>query len=494
MDNQYFTSLIKEQALQIDLLQKENAGLGKENSELKKKIAELKEALNCLKEQLNKDSHNSSKPPSSDGLKKKKTKSLREPSGKRNGGQKGHVGHTLEMVEEPDHTVIHGINECERCGCSLDSEEIYNLESHQVFDTPEPKLEVTEHQAEMKKCPGCGFMNKAKFPPEASNITQYGNRINSLVSYFSTYQLIPLKRVGEIFADLFNRPICKASIIKMNKKTYEALEIFDVIAKEKIRNSRVVHVDESGFYGENKRQWVHCASTETITHYQYHSKRGKIATDEIGILPGFNGILVHDFWRPYLKYSCAHALCNAHHLRELVFLIEEKKSVWAADMKKLLLQIKKTVDDARAEHDALSDKIVKDFENRYEKILEQGMRANPPPSPPPPPSLDNSDLSKKKGPGKKSKSLNFLIRLKEHREKVLAFMYNFEIHFDNNLAERDIRMVKLQQKISGTFRTDQGAKSFCRTRAYISTVKKNGINVLKALNDAINGYVFIPKA
>jgi transposase len=466
MDNRYFTSLIKEQARQIDLLQKENASLRKKNSELKKEIAELKEALNCLKEQLNKDSHNSSKPPSSDG----------------------YSGHTLEMVEEPDHTVIHGINECEKCGCSLDSEEIYNLESHQVFDTPEPKLEVTEHQAEMKRCPGCGFMNKAKFPPEASNITQYGNRINSLVSYFSTYQLIPLKRVAEIFADLFNRPICKASIIKMNKKTYEALEIFDVIAKEKIRNSRVVHVDESGFYGENKRQWVHCASTETITHYQYHSKRGKIATDEIGILPGFNGTLVHDFWRPYLKYSCAHALCNAHHLRELVFLIEEKKSVWAADMKKLLLQIKKTVDDARAEHDALSDKIVKDFENRYEKILEQGMRANPPPS------LDNSDLPKKKGPEKKSKSLNFLIRLKEHREKVLAFMYNFEIPFDNNLAERDIRMVKLQQKISGTFRTDQGAKSFCRTRAYISTVKKNEINVLQALNDAINGYAFIPKA
>lgn len=461
--------------------------LQKENAELRKEITELKEALNSLKEQLNKDSHNSSKPPSSDGLKKKMTKSLRKPSGKKSGGQKGHTGHTLEMVEEPDHTITHVINECEKCGCLLDSEEIYNLESHQVFDTSEPKMEVTEHRAEMKRCCECGFMNKAKFPPEASNITQYGNRINALVSYFSNYQLIPLKRVGEIFADLFNRPISKTSIIKMNKKTYEALEIFDVIAKEEIRNSRVVHVDESGFYCENKRQWLHCASTETITYYQYHSKRGKIATDEIGILPGFNGTMVHDFWRPYLKYSCAHALCNAHHLRELVFLIEEKKSVWASDMKKLLLQIKETVDNARAESGGLSNKIVKDFENRYEKILEQGMRANPPPS------LDNSDLPKK-GRAKKSKSLNFLIRLKEHREKVLAFMYNPEVPFDNNLAERDIRMVKLQQKISGTFRTDQGAKYFCRTRSYISTVKKNGINVLKALNDAIDGHAIIPKA
>lgn len=461
--------------------------LQKENAELRKEIAELKEALNTLKDQLNKDSHNSSKPPSSDGLKKKMTKSLRKPSGKKSGGQKGHTGHTLEMVEEPDHTVTHVINECVKCGCSLDSEKTYNLESHQVFDTPELKLEVTDHQAEMKRCPECGLMNKATFPPEASSIIQYGSRIKALVSYFSNYQLIPLKRVGEIFADLFNRPICKASIIKMNKKSYEALEIFDMIVKAKIRNSRVVHVDESGFYCKNKRQWLHCASTETITHYQYHSKRGKMATDEIGILPGFNGTLVHDFWRPYLKYSCAHALCNAHHLRELVFLIEEKESLWAADMKKLLLQIKETVDKARSESDGLSNELVEGFETRYEKILEHGMRANPPPPP------DNSDLPKKRGRKKKSKSMNLLTRLKEHREKALAFMYNFEVPFDNNMAERDIRMVKLQQKISGTFRTDQGARYFCRTRAYISTVKKNGINVLKALNDAIHGHAFIPK-
>jgi len=228
--------LIKQQ---IKKLQKENAELKKENAELRKEIAELKEALNSLKDQLNKDSHNSSKPPSSDGLKKKMTKSLRKPSGKKNGGQKGHTGHTLEMVEEPDITTIHKIDECEKCGCSLNSVETYNLESHQVFDTPECKIEVTEHQAEMKRCPKCGLMNKAEFPPEASNITQYGNGISSLAAYFSNYQLIPLKRVGEIFADLFKRPVSRATLIKMNKKTYEALETFDAIAKEKIRNSRV---------------------------------------------------------------------------------------------------------------------------------------------------------------------------------------------------------------------------------------------------------------
>lgn len=482
MVKQHFALLLKEQARQIELLLKEN-------SQLKEEIVELKEALISLNDQINKDSHNSSKPPSSDGLKKKQTKSLRESSGKNNGGQKGHEGHTLEMAEEPDHTITYEINECKQCGCSLNSEGIYNLESHQVFDTPElPKLkiEVTEHQAQMKRCPDCGLMNKATFPAEASNIIQYGNRISALASYFNNYQLIPLKRVTEIFADLFNRPISKASIIKMSKKTYQSLEIFERIAKEKIRNSRVVHLDESGFYVANIRQWIHCASTSTVTYYQHHCKRGKIAMDDIGILPGFKGTMVHDFWKPYLIYLCLHALCNAHHLRELVFLIEQKNSLWASHMKKLLLQIKKTVADARVHCDRLSRKNIADFEHCYEKILDQGMRANPPP--------DNSGLPKKRGRTKKSKSLNLLIRLRDHREKVLAFMYHFEVPFDNNLAERDIRMIKLQQKISGTFRTDTGAKYFCRIRSYISTVKKNRINVLTALNDAINGHAFIPKA
>ncbi len=234
MVKQYFALLLKEQAGQIELLLKENI-------QLKKEIVELKEALISLNDQINKDSHNSSKPPSSDGLKKKQTKSLRKPSGKKSGGQKEHLGHTLEMVEEPDHTITYEINECKQCGCSLNSEGIYNLESHQVFDTPElPKLkiEVTEHQAQMKRCPECGLMNKATFPAQASNIIQYGNRISALASYFNNYQLIPLKRVTEIFADLFNRPISKASIIKMSKKTYQSLETFERIPKLKFGTSR----------------------------------------------------------------------------------------------------------------------------------------------------------------------------------------------------------------------------------------------------------------
>lgn len=304
----------KTQARQIQQLQKKIDSLEKENDQLKKENEELKNQINSLREQLKKDSHNSSKPPSTDGF-KKMIKCLRQPSGKKPGGQAGHAGHTLEMVENPDQITVYQIDKCEKCGYSLDAEEVYNVESHQVFDIPALNMEVVEHQAEMKKCPRCGSINKAKFPPQASNIVQYGVKINSLVSYLSNYQLIPLERVKEFMTDLFNHTLSKATVIEMNRKTHQALQPFEQAAKDQIINSSVVHADESGFYCENERQWLHCLSTETVTYYQFHSKRGKEAMDEIGILPYFNGILIHDFWKSYLKYSCGHGLCNAHHLR-----------------------------------------------------------------------------------------------------------------------------------------------------------------------------------
>jgi len=505
----------KEQTPQIKQLQKENDRLKKErtilqkeidrlqieNSELEKEKDELKDQLISLQEKLNKDSHNSSKPPSTDGF-KKKTKSLRKPSGKKPGGQPGHKGHTLKMIENPDDVIQHKVNECEGCGYSFDSHEvdIYNVESHQVFDIAELKLKVTEHQAEMKRCPRCGRMNKAQFPTQASNIVQYGERINGLASYLSNYQLIPQDRVREFFLDLFNHPLTKASLISMNRKAYKALQSFDDAIKEKLIHSSVLHVDESGFRCENKRQWLHCASTELMTYYQFHQKRGKEAMDEIGILPYFKGTLIHDFWTPYLKYLCTHGLCNAHHLRELVFLIEEKKCDWASDMKSLLLEIKETVDAKKTESNtntntntnrkslALEADIVKKFEKRYDEIIEKAIEAEIKRQPP----KSQSDKKKKRGRQKKSKALNLLLRLRDHKEKALAFMYNFEVPFDNNQGERDIRMIKLQQKISGTFRTNQGAKSFCRIRGYISTARKNGINACDAINDAIRGQPFIP--
>ena len=495
-------------------LKRENDFLKRELKEQKKsfenqiklliaQIKSLEEQIESLRDQLKKDSHNSSKPPSSDGFKNSKRKNLRKSSGKKPGGQPGHAGHTLEMVDNPNYIRIHKVTQCKKCGLSLDSVDVSKVQRRQVFDLPKQEVAVTEHQVEMKECPGCGTMNIADFPPHASNIVQYGEGINALASYLANFQLIPLARVGEFFLDLYNHHLSTASLIAINEKIYNGLQPFDEAVKEKLTQSPVLHVDESGFRCENKRQWLHCASTASMTYYQFHLKRGKDAMDRIGILPSFKGTLIHDFWTPYLKYLCGHGLCNEHHLRELIFLIEEKSCSWASSMKQLLLNIKETVDKAKTEFNAknLERNIIRKFERKYERIIKQGIKAEQlliigTETETEPSSLDadnfNLPQKKKRGRQKRSKSLNLLMRLKGYQKEALAFMYNFEIPFDNNQAERDIRMIKLRQKISGTFRTNQGAMFFCRIRSYISTARKNKVNVFSAIKNAIRGQPFIP--
>lgn len=512
-----------EQQREIVELKRENALLKEKNKSfedqvelLRDQIKSLEGQIESLRDQLKKDSHNSSKPPSTDGFKNRKRKNLRKSSGKKTGGQPGHAGHTLEMVEKPNYIRTYKVTQCKKCGLSLDSKEVYKVQCHQVFDIPKLEVTVTEHQVEMKECPGCGTMNIADFPPQASNIVQYGEGINALASYLSNFQLIPQARIGEFFGDLFNHHLSTASLIAINEKIYNGLQPFDEAVKEKLIQSPVLHVDESGFRCENKRQWLHCASTAAMTYYQFHLKRGKQAMDDIGILPSFKGTLIHDFWTPYLKYLCGHGLCNEHHLRELIFLIEEKNCSWASSMKQLLLNIKETVDKVKTEFNAksLDHNIIRKFERRYQWIIKKGIKAEQlllagigtgtdtkteSDSDSEPSSLasidaDNSNLpqKKKRGRQKKSKSLNLLMRLKGYQKEALAFMYNFEIPFDNNQAERDIRMIKLRQKISGTFRTNQGALFFCSIRSYISTARKNKVNVFSAIKDAIRGQPFIP--
>lgn len=464
--------------------------------QLLRENAALKEEIIRLKDRLSKDSHNSSKPPSSDGFKKnKRNRSLRKPSGKKPGGQKGHSGHTLEMVEEPDHLILHDVSECPDCGHGLADEDTTGHELRQVFDLPPLKINVTEHRSEVKQCPACKAICKGQFPLGVSNVVQYGNRIASLSTYFTTYQLIPKERLAEMFADVFNHPISKATLFKFDKKAYQALEPFSEKAKRILLNSPVVHADESGFYCKSKRQWLHSLSTGKITHYSFHHARGKKGIEESGILPNFKGVLVHDFWAPYFKFKCYHALCNSHLLRELIFQVEEKNSVWAENMKELLLEIKKVVDGARTHSDCLQKEILRRFEDKYSEILKEGeleIKANAPPVNPDSKAA-NKKKSKKRGPKKRSKGHNLLIRFKEYRDRILAFMYSFKVPFDNNLAERDIRMIKVQQKISGTFRTNEGAELFCRLRAYVSTAKKNNRSVLEAIADAMNGKPFCPQ-
>jgi hypothetical protein len=254
--------------------------------------------------------------------------------------------------------------------------------------------------------------------------------------------------------------------------------------RQQLEESRVINVDETSSSVKGKRQWLHVAANPFLTYYGIHPNRGSKATDYIGILPNFNGRAIHDFWKPYLTYDCAHGLCNAHHLRELTFIHEQHDQSWAKDMIDCLLDIKKTVDETREISDSISKEQIRRFETCYQDILDKGYNKNPLPVKDP--------ARKKRGRQKKSKARNLLERLDEHREKALAFMHDFDVPFDNNLAERDLRMVKVQQKISGAFRSQKGAWAFCRIRSYISTVRKNAVNVIDAVENVFKGHPFIP--
>lgn len=453
--------------------------------ELSAKLVELEERLKALEDQIAKNSRNSSKPPSSDGLKKPTPKSLRNSSGKPTGGQKGHEGYTLETVENPDHTVKHPVDECGHCGHSLKDVVAKDHERRQVFDLPSLQLEATEHQAEIKQCPHCGAENKGHFPEGVNGPAQYGQRMKALMVYLSTYQFIPYGRLQELLDDVFSCPLSQGTLVNANQECADHLAGVEEQIKEHILGSPVAHFDETGLRIKGKRFWLHVAATVDATAYLTHSKRGREAMEEMDILPQFKGIAVHDHWNPYFTYACDHALCNAHHLRELIFVKEQYHQSWAEEMIHCLLDIKASVDEKEPTVDRLTSQEITQFEQRYDQILERGFLENPlPPIP--------QNTRKKRGRKKQSEPRNLLDRLKQDKKETLAFMYDFGVPFDNNLAEKDIRMMKVQQKISGTFRSDNGADTFCRIRSYISTARKNTINILEAVQAAFRGSPFLP--
>lgn len=451
-------------------------------------VAELREEIKQLKEQIAKNSKNSSKPPSTDGLSKPAPKSLRAPSGKKSGGQQGHASHYLEAVASPNYIQTHRVIKCERCANNLETVESEGFEERQVFDIPAPCIEVTAHRVETKRCT-CGQVNTASFPTEVTASVQYGSRIKAVAVYLNQYQLIPYARTEEMLESLYGVSLCEGSIYNFNLQTYHALEETEAQLKLAIQQQPVIHSDESGVRVEGKLNWVHAASTAELTHYQHHEKRGKVAMDEIGILPNFEGILVHDHLKSYFGYTlCEHSLCNAHHLRELVFLLEHGKLAWAGEMIRLLVLMKKCVDRAKnRNHVELNLKLKRLLVLRYRAILEEGFKHDN--------SLvvTNSELTipPKRGRKKQSKAKNLLDRLSQYETDVLRFLNDFQVPFDNNQAERDIRMVKLKQKISGTFRSNFGAGLFFRIRSYLSSAKKQGHNMLEALTLSFRGYPLI---
>ena len=455
--------------------------------ELEAEVAARDARIRELEAQIAQNSRNSHKPPSSDGYQKPKPKNNRRKSNKQNGGQPNHEGHTLEPVAQPDHIETHSVDTCSHCQANLAAVEATAVEKRQVFDLPPVVIEVTEHQAEIKRCPHCGEETKGTFPEGVTSAVQYGPRIQAQASYFNSYQLIPLARTGAIFGDLYGHELSEASILAANQRLEKRIEPVNEQVKAALQAADVVHFDESGLRIEGKLHWLHVASTPTLTHYEAHAKRGREAMDDIDILPHFQGTAVHDHWRSYITYeNCDHAFCNSHHLRELRFVHEEHEQPWAEKMGTLLLDIKQAVDQAsdhaQDQATSLDSNTIADFEARYDEILAQGFAANPPPLKP----------HSGRGRPKQSKPKNLLDRLQTYKPQVLAFMYDFRVPFDNNQAERDVRMVKLKQKISGSFRTQAGAQTFCAIRSYISTARKNGQSVIDAISDALDGHPFLP--
>jgi len=442
--------------------------------QLNERIKELTERIKELEGQKNKDSHNSHIPPSKAII--KIIKNSREKTGKKQGGQEGHLGKTLEMVANPDKTEIHRIGCCEKCGLDLSKSEAEAYEKRQVFDLPIIKLEVTEHQSEIKIC-RCGHTNKAKFPETVKAPVQYGINLQSLCINLSNYQFMSYDRISEFMEDLTGYKINVSTINRVNENMYNELEPFEKHTMEQIQNSAVSHHDESGIYCEGKRIWLHSSSTTNLTHYGVDAERGKSATDRIGILPYRKGKIVHDSWATYFLYTnCKHGLCNAHHLRELTWFEEEENAAWAGEMKKLLLEIKKEVESAQQQGKTeLEKETLINFITKYQNIVGGGIN-----------SISRVQIkTNKRGKCKKPKQLNLLERFEKNTASVLAFMLDFNVPFDNNLAERDIRMIKVKQKVSGTFRSIKGAKYFARIRAYISTVKKNDRNVFIEIRNAL---------
>jgi len=422
-----------------------------------------------LERRLGLDSSNSGKPPSSDGLKKPpRTGSLRDRSGKKSGGQKGHRGETLRRSETPDATIDHYPQACTACGAALTAAMATDHVARQVFDLPEPRpLIVTEHRAHGCRCAACGTETRAGFPEGVAAPVQYGPRIGAFVLYLLHYQLLPEKRLAALMADLFGVKLVTATIARISQDCARRFQGFADVVRDRVADAPVKHMDETGFRIGGKTQWLHIASTLWLTFYRVSPKRGSL-------LAQVTGIVVHDHWKPYYTLSgVLHALCNAHHLRELKALVEIEKEDWARKMQQLLRRACHATNLARERGVLLKPSLIALIERRYDAILEGGLAFHE----------TQPALTKARRRGRQPRRVghNLLLRLSTRRQDVLRFLADPQVPFTNNLAERDGRMMKLRQKISGGFRSEDGAKDFGVIRSVLSTARKQGWDILKTL-------------
>lgn len=447
-------------------------------------VNKLKEENKLLRAQLSLNSSNSNMPPSTDGFKKKaKDSSLRKKSGKKSGGQPNHEGHTLRKVDHPDFIIDIKDDICPHCTTNLEDISPVSLNTRQVFDIPLPKIEVTEYRIHHKVCPHCNTKNNPKFPDTVVQPVSYGANIQSFITYLSVQNHIPYNRITAFVNDFFQSNISEGTVYNILNRAYNSLEKAENTIKDKLINSPQVHVDETGFYVEDKRKWMFTYSNKEHTYYDFHEKRGKEAMDATDLIPKFKGVLTHDCWKAYDKYeNCLHSLCNAHFLRELNGIVENTELEFPQLIKNTLLEMKTLIDTDDPVSNETKEALISRYISEISYGFEEELKENPP------------LLTKtgKRGRQKQSKAKNLLLRLNRIPEVLGFFIMPEIIPFDNNLAERDIRMVKVKQKVSGLHRSNQGAKQFCRIRGYISTISKNNLNIWDAIRSVFSGNPIMP--
>lgn len=461
--------------------------LKRENAELRKALEEAQRTIEELRAQLGQHSGNSHWPSSRDKGKKRRNRSLRKKSNKPAGGQPGHTGHTLALSDEPDRIERHRPERCGICQTPLDaSQPAAGVQRRQVIDLPPLRMEVVEHQAEILVCACCGQTTAGAFPADVVSPVQYGPRVKALTVYLKQEHFVPYQRIHTLLCDLFGAAISSGTLENIVHQAAERLRPVVEKIKAAVLDEKVLHFDESGFYVEGDRWWLHSAGSPRFTFYAPHRSRGGQAMDAIDILPRFHGTAHHDHWAAYWHYDqCRHALCNVHLLRDLIALEEQGNQRWTARFQHLLLAAKTVVETARANeaHQLSPDKVAQ-IERIYQHLVAAALAANPPPP--------DGWIKSPQGKPKKTKARNLAERLDRFRPQILAFVYDFNVPFDNNLAERDIRMLKIQQKISGCFRSALGAEAFCITRTYTSTHRKQGVNLWRALNSIFCGPLLEP--
>ena len=468
----------------VRFLMKQNEEQSARIAELSAEIASLNQTIRELKEQINKNSKNSSKPPSSDGLKKpavNKNKSLRESSGKKQGAQEGHDGVHLSVISDPDHIENHMHSDCTGCPHRAEclSKACIKETRHEV-DTV-VTVDVTAHNAiEVRECPLHGGVKTGSFPENIKATVQYGKNLQAMVVAFNTVGAVSINRTHEILSSVFNIPLATGTIKNMVTRCAESLKDTYERIRLKMTMLGLVHCDETGSRVDGKTCWVHVASDQDYTYLTINQKRGQVGMDAADVLPHARGIIVHDCWSSYWKYQdVTHAICCAHLLRELNGVIENHpEQTWAAKFKKLLLDMKKVRDKALlSDKDEVSYYHRHKFDMEYDAIIKTAYEENPLPETP----------AKKRGRKKKSKVLNLICRLDNYKESVCLFIKNLCVPFDNNQAERDLRMVKVKTKVSGCFRSEEGAQEYLTIMSYIGSARKHGINAFTAIREALNG-------